>query len=255
MAVRRVISEIQVIKLTPHRPCNDDGQINFDDYDCNPLNPINIGLFTYDMPNMQDTGASKLKYVQWLSMLPIRFLFHFTIPNCRIEKYRKYYVLTFVMSIAWLAILSYLIVWMIIIIGYTLGIPDSLMLITFIAAGTSIPDAYTSMIVVKEGMVDMGVSNIFGSNVFDLLIGLAFPWFIKSVVTDGSIKINSNGLMYDTILLFGCVFVTIIVIHLQKWHLDKRSGYIFLSIYAVFLMFSSAIELNMLGKINLPTCK
>lgn len=45
-------------------------------------------------------------------------------------------------------------------IGFTLGIPDSLMAVTFIAAGTSIPDAYTSVIVVREGMVDMGVSQL-----------------------------------------------------------------------------------------------
>jgi Ca2+/Na+ antiporter len=54
--------------------------------------------------------------------------------------------------------------------------------------GTSIPDAYTSIMVVKEGMVDMGVSNIVGSNVFDLLIGLAFPWFIKSIFNNGFVS-------------------------------------------------------------------
>ena len=62
------------------------------------------------------------------------------------------------------------------------------MAVTFIAAGTSIPDAYTSIIVVKEGMVDMGVSNIIGSNVFDLLIGLAFPWFVKSMFNGGFVS-------------------------------------------------------------------
>jgi Ca2+/Na+ antiporter len=71
------------------------------------------------------------------------------------------------------------------VIGYTFGIPDSLMHVTFIAAGTSIPDAYSSVIVVKQGMVDMGVSNIIGSNAFDLLIGLAFPWFMKSIFSGG----------------------------------------------------------------------
>lgn len=34
----------------------------------------------------------------------------------------------------------------------------------------------------------MGVSNIFGSNVFDLLIGLAIPWFIKSIFTTGYVN-------------------------------------------------------------------
>ena len=74
------------------------------------------------------------------------------------------------------------------VIGYTLGIPDSLMSVTFIAAGTSVPDAYTSVIVVRQGMVDMGVSNIIGSNVFDLLIGLAFSWFVKSIFNQGFVS-------------------------------------------------------------------
>lgn len=64
------------------------------------------------------------------------------------------------------------------------------MAVTLVAAGTSIPDAYTSVVVVKEGMVDMGVSNIIGSNVFDLLIGLALPWFIKSIFNGGYVRLK-----------------------------------------------------------------
>lgn len=36
-------------------------------------------------------------------------------------------------------------------VGYTLNIPDSVMGITFLAAGTSIPDAMASVFVVKQG--------------------------------------------------------------------------------------------------------
>ena len=55
----------------------------------------------------------------------------------------------------------------------------------------------------------MGVSNTFGSNVFDLLVGLAFPWFLKALISGEAVHINSNGLMYDTILLLGIVAVTV----------------------------------------------
>jgi Ca2+/Na+ antiporter len=55
----------------------------------------------------------------------------------------------------------------------------------------------------------MGVSNTFGSNVFDILIGLALPWFVKALISGEAIHINSNGLMYDTILLLGIVAVTV----------------------------------------------
>jgi len=55
----------------------------------------------------------------------------------------------------------------------------------------------------------MGVSNTFGSNVFDLLVGLALPWFFKTLISGEAVHINSNGLMYDSILLLGIVAVTV----------------------------------------------
>jgi Ca2+/Na+ antiporter len=55
----------------------------------------------------------------------------------------------------------------------------------------------------------MGVSNTFGSNVFDLLVGLALPWFFKTLISGEPVHINSNGLMYDSVLLLGIVAVTV----------------------------------------------
>jgi len=39
------------------------------------------------------------------------------------------------------------------VIGYTLGIPDVIMGITFLAAGTSVPDCMASLIVARQGTV------------------------------------------------------------------------------------------------------
>lgn len=55
----------------------------------------------------------------------------------------------------------------------------------------------------------MGVSNTFGSNVFDLLVGLAIPWFFKALFSGDAVHINSNGLMYDSVLLLGIVAITV----------------------------------------------
>lgn len=55
----------------------------------------------------------------------------------------------------------------------------------------------------------MGVSNTFGSNVFDLLVGLALPWFFKTLISGEAVHINSNGLMYDSVLLLGIVALTV----------------------------------------------
>lgn len=42
------------------------------------------------------------------------------------------------------------------IIGYTLGIPDVIMGITFLAAGTSVPDCMASLIVARQGVFIAG---------------------------------------------------------------------------------------------------
>ena len=45
-------------------------------------------------------------------------------------------------------------VWMVTIIGFTFGIPDSVMGITFLAAGSSVPDALSSVLVVRQGNIN-----------------------------------------------------------------------------------------------------
>lgn len=43
--------------------------------------------------------------------------------------------------------------------------------LTFLAAGTSIPDLITSVIVAKKGFGDMAISSSVGSNIFDVTVG------------------------------------------------------------------------------------
>lgn len=43
---------------------------------------------------------------------------------------------------------------MVSVIGYTIGVPDAVMGITFLAAGTSVPDCMASMIVARNGYID-----------------------------------------------------------------------------------------------------
>ena len=56
--------------------------------------------------------------------------------------------------------------------------------LTFVAAGTSFPDFLASLLVAKKGLADMAVSNAFGSNIFDVLLGLGFPWMLQTCVVD-----------------------------------------------------------------------
>ncbi len=48
----------------------------------------------------------------------------------------RFFPLSFVMCMCWIGGISYVVTWMITIIGFTLSIPDSVMGLTFLAVGT-----------------------------------------------------------------------------------------------------------------------
>ncbi|XP_072543265.1 sodium/potassium/calcium exchanger 4 [Salminus brasiliensis] len=194
---------------------------------------------------------------KWLISWPLLLLLFFTIPNCAMPRWEKYFMLSFLLSTVWIAIFSYFMVWMVTIIGYTLGIPDVIMGITFLAAGTSVPDCIASLIVARQGLGDMAVSNTIGSNVFDILVGLGLPWALQTMaISYGSVvMINSRGLLYSVVLLLGSVALTILGIHVNNWKLDFKLGVYVLVLYAVFLCFSIMIEYNVFTFVNLPMCQ
>ncbi|XP_075959548.1 sodium/potassium/calcium exchanger 3-like [Anarhichas minor] len=182
--------------------------------------------------------------LKWLLSWPLSVLLHFTIPNCNLPQWERWYLLTFLSSTLWIAIYSYLMVWMVTIISYTLGIPEVIMGITFLAAGTSVPDCMASLIVARQGMGDMAVSNSIGSNIFDVLLGLGFPWALRTIVVSyGSVvTINSKGLVYSVILLLASVILTVLCVHLNSWRLDRRLGLCLILLYAIFLLCAVGFE-------------
>ncbi|XP_052565008.1 sodium/potassium/calcium exchanger 4 isoform X2 [Culex pipiens pallens] len=205
------------------------------------------------------SGQSAFRQFSWFITWPIYLLFSFTIPNCEKPRFKNWFPLTFIMCIVWIGSLSYVVAWMITIIGDTLKIPDSVMGITFLAAGTSVPEAVSSVIVAKQGHGSMGISNSIGSNTFDILLCLGLPWFIKasfSPIKPGHhwVGINSAGLEYSAISLLSTLLMLYIAFSLNKFKLDRRVGNACLIMYAVFLILASLIELNVFFRVNLPTC-
>ncbi|XP_062267910.1 sodium/potassium/calcium exchanger 4 isoform X1 [Platichthys flesus] len=210
----------------------------------------NVTISPFHLP----TGfGSRLK---WLISWPLLLMLYLTVPNCAKPRWERFFMLSFILSTVWIAVFSYFMVWMVTVIGYTLGIPDVIMGITFLAAGTSVPDCIASLIVARQGLGDMAVSNTIGSNVFDILVGLGVPWAIQTMcVSYGSVvMINSRGLLYSVVLLLGSVGLTVLGIHFNKWRLDMKLGIYVLVLYAIFLCFSILIEYNVFTFVNLPMC-
>jgi len=159
---------------------------------------------------------------------------------------QKMYLVTFSISLVWITILSYFMVVLMEKIGCAWGISSFIMGITFLAMGTSVPDALGSIAVAREGEGDMAVSNAIGSNVFDICIGLGLPWFLVTLL-DGkgkSISAAIESIVASTIILFLVVVVLFLSLYCSKHPETGKSfclypmvGYILFASYAAFVVF------------------
>ncbi|KAJ6636772.1 Sodium/potassium/calcium exchanger 5 [Pseudolycoriella hygida] len=195
--------------------------------------------------------------IAFIARWPITLLLWLTIPDCR--KYPRLRLLTFFMCIVWIGLTSYFVAFLITVVGDTINIPDSVMGLTFLAAGTSVPEAVSSVIVTNQGHGAMGISNSIGSNTFDILLCLGLPWFVKSfflpnIPGEKWITLNSTGLTYSAVSLLSTLIGLYISFAVNKFRLDWKIGLICTIMYIAYLIFASLVELNFFFPVNLPIC-
>ncbi|XP_053427768.1 sodium/potassium/calcium exchanger 2 isoform X2 [Nycticebus coucang] len=196
-----------------------------------------------DQPLSLAWPSDSRKQVTFLIVLPIVFPLWITLPDVRKPSSRKFFPITFFGSITWIAIFSYLMVWWAHQVGETIGISEEIMGLTILAAGTSIPDLITSVIVARKGLGDMAVSSSVGSNIFDITVGLPLPWLLYTVIRRFQpVAVSSNGLFCAIVLLFIMLLFVILSIALCKWRMNKVLGFIMFGLYFVFLVVSVLLE-------------
>ncbi|XP_061917099.1 sodium/potassium/calcium exchanger 1-like isoform X2 [Entelurus aequoreus] len=186
---------------------------------------------------------SPRKQITYLILLPIVFPLWLTVPDVRKQTSRNYFAATFLGSILWIGIFSYLMVWWAHQVGETIGISEEIMGLTILAAGTSIPDLITSVIVARKGLGDMAVSSSVGSNIFDITVGLPVPWLLYSAIHGlVPVAVSSNGLFCAIVLLFLMLLFVIISIACCKWKMNKGLGFTMFLLYFIFLVLSVMLE-------------
>jgi len=196
--------------------------------------------------NSEDDSSSpwsvpedKKEWPMWAISLPWYAAFQLTIPPCGDPKWEKWYVVSFAMSILWIGFITHWMVEWCVRIGCILGVPSVVMGTTVLAAGTSIPDALSSIAVARDGLADMAVANAVGSNVFDIWLGLGLPWLLYlSWQTPNYILVNTDELIPSSIILAGVLVVYYGSIASNGFKLTVRMGYAYMGVYALYAMYS-----------------
>lgn len=184
-------------------------------------------------------GDGIFSWVKYIVLFPLVATLALTIPDVRKKSVNgKLCYLAFFLAIGWIGIYSYFMVGWAEILGRTFGIPSYIMGLTFLAAGTSVPDLISSVIVARMGEGDMAVSSSIGSNIFDILVGLPVPWiaYIAWPNDKDRVTIGADGIWVSIMILLGMLVLIVLSIHLSKWRLTKMLGFTMFFFYFIFLL-------------------
>merc|ERR1712025_604298 len=98
-------------------------------------------------------------------------------------------------------------------LGCIMHIPQIVMGLIILAAGTSVPDCISSISVARQGLGDMAAANAVGSNTFNLLVGLPFPWLL-SCMMGNDVTVPAEQLTESLMILLVCLIGYVSLLHL-----------------------------------------
>ncbi len=146
-------------------------------------------------------------------------------------------LIAFLLSVVIISGLSWLLVHFAVDLSVGLNIQEVFIGLTVIAMGTSVPDLLSSAITAKQGRSGMAINNAIGSNVFDILIGIGFPFLLLSVIENHSVDVISGNLWVSFALLFGSVIILAATFLLNRWRTSKVIGSLLIVLYIVYLVY------------------
>lgn len=192
-------------------------------------------MFNYVDPNEEKQEIKKKidksEFVKKITS-PFDFVLDKIFPNPE-----KYYAIFFI-SILIIAALSWVLVESAIGIAHILNISEAVIAVTVLAAGTSVPDFISSVVVSKQGRGGMAISNVIGSNIFDILIGLGLPFLLMILITGGNISLHVDNLDMSVRFLFASVVVLLGLFMINKWVVGKKMGAFLILLYVAYIVWA-----------------
>ena len=123
------------------------------------------------------------------------------------------------------------------VIALGLGVPETVVALLFVALGTSLPELVTTITSLKKGRASLGVGNVIGANVFNLVLvsGVAVslaPFAVPAENTLLDTGLNLS-LVLDIPVMLSVMLLMILPAMLRK-KLGRWQGLVLLCIYIAF---------------------
>ena len=115
-------------------------------------------------------------------------------------------------------------------IALALGMSETLVGLTIVAIGTSLPELVTSLTALKKGENQLVIGNVIGSNIFNILFVLGASSAISAIPLSSSMLIDVIFMIFVTILCF--------IFGKTQEKYDKKEGAILVALFVAYMIFA-----------------
>lgn len=114
-------------------------------------------------------------------------------------------------------------------IALSIGMSETLVGLTIVSIGTSLPELITSVTAAYNKKTDIAIGNAIGSNIFNILFILGLTNTISPIVT-------TSVMFYDTLLMIVFAIITFILAY-DKQDFNKKDGLILVGMFIVYMAY------------------
>ncbi|MBR4945350.1 MAG: calcium/sodium antiporter [Peptococcaceae bacterium] len=124
------------------------------------------------------------------------------------------------------------------IIAHVMGVPETVIALTFVALGTSLPELITTITSLRKGHASLGIGNVIGANVFNLALvsGVAVS-LAPFELPVGKLLFGYNASLVLDLPLMLIVMSLLTLPALATKKLSRWQGIVLLAIYIAFCLF------------------
>ena len=116
-------------------------------------------------------------------------------------------------------------------IARKLGVSESVIAITLVAGGTSLPELASSVVSLLKGKSEMALGNVIGSNIANILLILGVSATIRPLTMGGITTTDILMVVLSSLLLLLTAFT------FRRKQIDRWEGAIFLMIYVAYIWY------------------
>ncbi len=116
-------------------------------------------------------------------------------------------------------------------IARSFGISESVIAITLVAGGTSLPELASSLVSLFKGKADMALGNVIGSNIANILLILGVSATINPLSMGGITVWDLLMVLLSSVVVFLAAFT------FRRKAIDRWEGTIFVAIYVAYIWY------------------